>query len=435
MKKLLIMIMAVVGFAFMANVQVYALSSALDIDQLKEEIKEELRNERPWSDEIDAWGIDIHGFVSQGYMCSSDYNYILYDSKGGSFQFTEIGINFSKDLTDKLRIGIQILARDLGDIGNLDPLIDWAYADYRWKDWLGLRVGILKVPNGLYNESRDIDMLRTSILLPSAVYNEGFREFYMGLSGVGLYGSVPLGGLGDLDYQALMGTQNIDGDDSGIARDIENDLRHTPFATLDITDIDVGDMYIGSLQWRSPWGLRLGGTLNYLSFDAGGEIPPGIPTVVLEAYNLRNYTASIEYTWENLIVAAEYWNLEFDRKVYQTPGPPFPVDTGTTEKEGWYVSASYRVNDWFEVGSYYSVLYPDATDHDGDDLPVFANDDEAWSKDIALSTRFDINEYWTFKMEGHRIDGKGNVYLADNDNYFNSEGKFWVFVAKMTFGF
>jgi hypothetical protein len=233
----------------------------------------------------------------------------------------------------------------------------------------------------------------------------------------------------------LMGTQNIDGDDSGIAKDIENDLRHTPFATLDITDIDVDEMYIGSLQWRSPWGLRLGGTLNYLSFDAEGEIPPGIPTVLMEASNIRNYTASIEYTWENLIVAAEYWNLEFDRKTYQTPGPPFPVDTGTTEKEGWYVSASYRVNDWFEVGSYYSVFYPDATDHDGDNLPVFANDDEAWSKDIALSTRFDINEYWTFKMEGHRIDGKGNVYLADNDNYFNSEGKFWVFVAKMTFGF
>lgn len=430
------MIMVVVGFVFMANVQVYALSSALDIDQLKEEIKEELRNERPWSDEIDAWGIDIHGFVSQGYMWSERYNYILNDSKGGSFQFTEIGINFSKDLTDKLRIGIQILARDLGDIGNLDPLIDWAYADYRWKDWLGLRVGILKVPNGLYNESRDIDMLRTNILLPSAVYNEGFREIYMGLSGVGLYGSVPLGGGGDLDYQLLIGTQNIDGDDSGIAKDIENDMRYAPapYNLADINDIEVGDMYIGSLQWRSPWGLRLGGTLNYLSFDAEGGVVPGL-NVELDAYNIRNYTASIEYTWENLILAAEYWNLEFDRKLYSIPGPPFPVDTGTTEKEGWYASASYRVNDWFEVGSYYSVFYPDATDHDGDDLLPPANDDEAWSKDIALSTRFDINEYWTFKMEGHRIDGKGNVYLADNDNYFNSEGKFWVFVAKMTFGF
>jgi len=294
---------------------------------------------------------------------------------------------------------------------------------------------MLKVPNGLYNESRDVDMLRTNILLPSAVYNEGFREIYMGLSGAGLYGSVPLGDLGDLDYQAMLGTQNIDGEDSGIAKDIENDVRYGA-PTLDITDFDVNTMYVGSLQWRSPWGLRLGGTLNYLSFDADGSIAPGV-TGLLEATNIRNYTASIEYTWEDLILAAEYWNLEFDRKFYITPGPPFPVDTGTTEKEGWYVSASYRVNDWFEVGSYYSVFYPDATDHDGDDLPVPpANDDEAWSKDIALSTRFDINEYWIFKMEGHRIDGKANVYLSENiGNYYNDDDKFWVFVAKITFGF
>lgn len=435
MKKLLIMIAVVVGFAFMANVPVYALSSALDIDELKEEIKEELRNERPWSDEIEAWGIDIHGFVSQGFMNSERYNYVLNNSRGGSFQFTEIGINFSKDLTDKLRIGLQILARDLGDIGNLDPIIDWAYADYRWKDWLGLRAGILKVPNGLYNESRDIDMLRTSILLPSAVYNEGFREMYMGLSGVGLYGSVPIGFLGDLDYQAMVGTQNIDGEDSGIAKDIENDLRYTPFGGLDLTDIDVDEMYIMSLQWRSPWGLRLGGTINFLDFDAEGEFPPGLPTAELEATDVRNYTLSIEYTWQDLIMAAEFWNLDFDTQAYvmgMLAGPP-----GSTEKEGWYVSASYRVNEWFEVGSYYSVFYPDATDKDGDNFPVPspANGHEAWSKDIALSTRFDINEYWTFKMEGHRISGKGNVYLAENSNYYDSEGRFWVFVAKMTFGF
>jgi len=449
MKKLLIMIMAVVGFAFMANVQVYALSSALDIDQLKEEIKEELRTERPWSDEIDAWGIDIHGFVSQGYMWSDDYNYILYDSKGGSFQFNEIGINFSKDLTDKLRIGVQFLSRDLGDIGNNKVIIDWAYADYRWKDWLGIRAGMLKVPNGLYNESRDIDMLRTNILLPSAVYNEAFREIYMGLSGVGLYGSVPMGGLGDLDYQVLMGTQNIDGEDSGIAKDIENDLRYSPFAGLDITDFEVDEMYIGSLQWRSPWGLRLGGTLTYLDFDAEGEFAPGLPTATLDASDVRNYTLSIEYTWQDLILAAEYWNLDFDSQGYVMGMPAGPP--GSTEKEGWYVSASYRVNDWFEVGSYYSVFYPDATDRDGDNRAYY-NDHEAWSKDIALSTRFDINEYWTFKMEGHLIDGKGNVYAGDNGSvlptgnpfppfsiitgdYTDSDDSFYVFVAKMTFGF
>jgi hypothetical protein len=72
---------------------------------------------------------------------------------------------------------------------------------------------------GLYNETKDIDSLRTFVLLPSGVYHEAFREIYMGLSGVGLYGNVPVGAVGALDYQLLMGTQNIDADDSGIVKE------------------------------------------------------------------------------------------------------------------------------------------------------------------------------------------------------------------------
>ncbi len=437
-KKIYILLAVIMGFVFTANVQVYALSSALDIDALKEEIKEELRSERPWQNEMDDWGIDIHGFVSQGYMCSERYNYILPNSKGGSFQFNEIGINFAKDLSDSLRIGVQLLSRDLGELYNNDVTIDWAYADYAWTDWLGIRAGILKVPNGFYNESRDIDMLRTCILLPSSVYNEGFREIYMGLSGVGVYGSIAMGGAGSMDYQLLMGTQNTDAGDSGIVKDMVNGFRHLPHSDWDFSSFDVEEMYVASLQWRSPWGLRLGAVMNSLTFEAAGTFtnnagPPATETITIDAYDVKNYTLSAEYTWEDLILAAEYWNLEFDAKTVM--GSFIPFMDATTEKEGWYVSASYRVNEWFEVGSYYSVFYPDATDHSGSDIVNADNKHEAYSKDIALSTRFDINEYWTFKMEGHRINGKGNVYSADNSNYAGSNGRFNVFVAKMTFSF
>jgi len=267
----------------------------------------------------------------------------------------------------------------------------------------------------------------------------------MGLSGVSIYGSIAMGGVGSMDYQFLMGTQNIDGDDSGIAKDIENDVRYTA-PELDIDNIDVSDMYVGMLQWRSPWGVRVGGTLNYLSFDATGSNGAGV-VALLDATNIRNYTASIEYTWEDLIIAAEYWNLEFDQEFYS--GGALAA-AGTVEKEGWYVSASYRVNEWLEVGSYYSAFYPDDTDHTGSDILGANNKHEAYSKDWAISARFDINEYWTFKMEGHRINGKGNVYAADNGvvnalagpppalitgDYTNSNGRFNVFVAKMTFSF
>ena len=214
MKKLLMMITLFVGFVLTVNFQVYAVSSALDIDEIKQEIKTELRDERPWNDEINSWGIDVHGFVSQGYLYTKDNNYLANNSSDGTFGFNEAGINFSKQLTDKLRIGLQIFTHDLGAIGNNEIILDWAFADYRWKDWAGLRVGRIKAPHGLYNETRDMDMLRTSIFLPQSVYFEVYRDTMSSINGVGVYGDIPTGVAGMFSYYLLVGTSDVDGDDS-----------------------------------------------------------------------------------------------------------------------------------------------------------------------------------------------------------------------------
>ena len=54
---------------------------------------------------MDIPQIDIHGFVSQGYLKSDDNNY-LGRSEEGTYSFNEAAVNFSGDLTDKLRIGV-----------------------------------------------------------------------------------------------------------------------------------------------------------------------------------------------------------------------------------------------------------------------------------------------------------------------------------------
>src|SRR5229473_3281975 len=67
--------------------------------------------------------IEVHGFASQGFIKTTDNNY-LAQSKRGSFEFTEVGINFTKELTDKLRVGIQLFARHLGPLDNFDAKFD-----------------------------------------------------------------------------------------------------------------------------------------------------------------------------------------------------------------------------------------------------------------------------------------------------------------------
>ena len=50
--------------------------------------------------------VDIHGFISQGYL-KTDHNNYLAQSEKGSFQFNEMALNFGTDLTENLRFGCQ----------------------------------------------------------------------------------------------------------------------------------------------------------------------------------------------------------------------------------------------------------------------------------------------------------------------------------------
>lgn len=385
----------------------------------------------PVAGAVDLAGIDIHGFISQGYLQSDENNY-LGDSEEGSFQFNEIGINFAKDLSDDLRIGMQIFSRDLGTVGNNTVEFDWANGDYRWRDWLGVRVGLMKMAHGLYNETRDVDMLRTWVLLPQAVYDETSRDYYTRMWGGELYGTIPIGAGGDLKYRALIGSYTPDSDESGLTRFAEN--RGVP---VTVDGFDNGVQYNGSLQWHTPVdGLRFGVThwhqKNFTvelrnTVPLGPTVPAGTP---LEAA-LENETTvfSVEYVRNRWTLVAEYNREDIG---YSLPGTPIPrvEETG----EAYYFGASYRFTDWFELGGYYSENYPDRDDKDGDRFVAAGEPDfRAWRKEVALTTRFDLADSWVLKLEGHRMNGAASLFAEDHPDGFEED--WYLFAAKVTFSF
>lgn len=126
-----------------------------------------------------AYGkIDIHGFVSQGFLKSDGVN-LISRAQDGTFELNEMAINVGSQLNSKLRVGMQLMSRDFGETDNNKVKLDWALVDYHGRDWLGLRAGRLKMPTGMYSETRDIDALRTSILLPiNNLYHENWREVF-----------------------------------------------------------------------------------------------------------------------------------------------------------------------------------------------------------------------------------------------------------------
>ena len=130
----------------------------------------------------------------------------IRDSSQGSGAFTEFGVNVSTSITDRLRVGAQLYDRNLGQLGQYHPSLDWAVADYRFRGWLGFRGGKVKTTLGLYTDSQDLDFLHVFALLPQSIYPTDLRDATIAHLGGDVYGNLPLPRrLGDLSYTAYAG--------------------------------------------------------------------------------------------------------------------------------------------------------------------------------------------------------------------------------------
>jgi len=229
--------------------------------------------------------LEIHGFASPGYMISSDNNYIV-QSEDGSFQFNEFGF--------------QLLSRDMGTIGNNEVTLDWGLIDYQWRDELGFKFGRIKLPHGLYNDTRDYDMLRTAILLPQGVYREDYRgDTQSGYDGCGFYGKLLLGRGGLLGYNFYLGKGSINSN-GGVAKAVTRDNMKFKSANVD---------YIagGQFKWHTQLtGLLFSATfyqinITYKSESILAPVDIQIDTPALKVsifpgeYSIGNFTAAAEY--------------------------------------------------------------------------------------------------------------------------------------------
>jgi hypothetical protein len=365
--------------------------------------------------------IRIHGFVSEGGFVSTANEYIGASSRG-SLALFEAGLNVSTQLTDRLQTGIQLFSRTVGDLRDDAPRIDWAVLDYRWRDWLGMRGGVIKMPFGLYNEYADIDAARLSILLPQSIYPLRNRDVLLSHTGFSLYGSTGLGRAGTVDYQSWLGILTVPRE----ALDLIG-------ATLD--DIDVKYVTGGQVFWQPPVdGLRLGATYLRTSIDFHLTLDPAaaaqlvmlglVPadfdgSLVVSQRPTSLWVASAEYIRGDWMVAAEY-SRAYKR---QRTSLPAVIPTFEEDAESFYGLASYRLSPRFEVGGYYSVHHLDADDRRGRGEQWTASH-QAFQRDLAATLRLDINEHWLWKLEAHVIDGTADLPAADNPESDRTWGLF-----------
>jgi len=418
-------------------------------------------------------GIQLHGFISQGFVWSKTHNFLFDDMDHGSFEFNELGVTVSKQINDNLHLGIQFFSRDQGDVGNNDLVVDWAYADYHPIDSLGLRVGKLKMPLGLYNETRDIDILRTCIFLPQSAYLEYYRDVLSGLHGVGLYGSLPSDWGSELTYRIQTGTLRID-KKGGVTTLLSNEANIDRNPVMNIDSYTVDNCFNGiiifspypDLRFASSFiktNTKIDGILNrdfarifaneyaYAQLYYKGLIDPetAIPDQIekgtlamfagfpleAEVDDVMAYMHSIELNIDRLLIMLEYYHYTY--KIYIAVPEKLTLFKDDFFTEGYYANIVYRFNDFWETGIYYSCLYDNGWDKSGD---RFANKGEnryqTFLKDLSLSVRFDYNQNWTLKIENHWMDGTAFLMDINNPEKHRDLGRYWhMFAAKMTFHF
>lgn len=346
--------------------------------------------------------VQVHGFASQGFVYTSNNNWLTMNTVDGSGAMTDMGLNLSSQLNDKLRVGAQVYDRSLGQLGQWHPSLDWAVADYRFTNWFGIRGGKVKTTLGLYNDSQDLDFLHVFALLPQSTYPTDLRDTTIASKGGEFYGNIAMGRrVGQVSYSAFAG--------------LHNDSIYSGYPYLStrwrvfFRDIE-GPQYGADLRWETPWKrVLIGVSRMNQEMTAKGTyanlmvVPQPIP-----------YKTTTKEDWSNQYygrVLGRRWEVDGEYRRYFVLFPLLPGSDASFDARGWYLAGTYRISKHLEAGSYYSRYTVTTTSGGPAETLLPTQTDTGLPQnhiyDKVVAVRWDVNRYVYLKLEGHFMDGYG----------------------------
>jgi hypothetical protein len=372
---------------------------------------------------IGSTGIEVGGFVSQGWLYSANNNHPTAN-KGGTWDFREMALNASTTFGSHFRVGAQAFAQRLGKIGQDKVILDWAVADYNFRPEFGIRAGRVKFPRGLYGEALDLDLVRPFVFLPLSFYNPVLRDLSASFDGGMFYGSVSWGE-SIIDYRLFAGRMPAVTNKQGIA-EFYNDGN---FYANGVGEIKIGSVTGGQITWNPA----VSGLKFVASYSRVRNLETRTPFPVPGFWfhdNFPNFdwrTLSVEYTRSNWVFAAE-WQRAGGEFFLDPIGPFVPQRRAFYIWQGWYVAASRRINEHWEFGAYYS--------HNKNHRPYNPHAPSInYQKDLTFSVRYDITSQWLIKLELHRFDGTFQVFDTPRSPNPNKKNGDTLWAAKTTFSF
>jgi len=352
-----------------------------------------------------VWGQDpgdiklqFHGLVAQGGLLSSHNNYLTANTSDGSTQWTEAAVNAIAAISDNFRVGLQVHTYRLGELGQMKLEVDWAYGDYRFREWLGLRAGKVKTPLGLFNDTQDIDSLHLWALLPQSVYPADNRSWTLAHTGGDLYGRVGLPArLGSLSYQGYFGSRTVDPADGYFqsAADAGLTVQGSPF----------GRLYGGDLRWQTPRHGWMAGASVGLA-DISGTVTFGSLPFPITIRSTSDTNTALYGEYEN---GKWYAAGEFRRRIWNLTIPELGIAAAGLDSRAGYVMGSYRVHPKLNLGAYWSHF--EYARIESMNVPFNSPSCNDW----VAAARFDPNHYFYLKLEAHYLDGNATGFYQSTN--------------------
>lgn len=367
--------------------------------------------------------LQLHGFLTQGVVTTSDNNFLGQSNKKASTDFREIGVNASLRPTSDLQLSAGLLSHKAGGTDNGNVRLDYGLADWTVSSSeqgrSGIRLGRVKNSYGLYNKTRDVAFTRPSILLPQSIYFERSRNLTLAGDGAEFYF--------DRNYEAgnlfvtfALGKPQIGSEASKVAL----------VGLLPNGRFEPKIAQISQVMYEGDGGkYRLGYTV--LRFDT--RYNPGVRDV-LQAGRLRSMVQifSAQYNAENWSLTSEYALRPISSRNF---GPNAP--DSTTHGQSYYIQGSYRLAPKWEALLRYDVMYTDSEDRDGKAFaaatrrPGFTR----FSKDWTTGVRFDLTPEFMLRAEYHRVDGTAYLPVQDNPDPRALERRWDMFMLLGSFRF
>lgn len=356
----------------------------------------------------DNW--QLHGFISQGFIFTSQ-NQVFGNSSNGSVDFTEVGLNGSARLLPNLLVSAQGLYRRAGGSDTQGLRLDFAQADYSVSlldsaATLGVRAGRVKVPFGLYNDTRDVIWTRPSVLLPQSIYFDtlGLRQAMISADGGLIYGRYSYG-----DHR--FGTEFM----------VAEPQYNTGGATEFLTGLQSAPGSVGgrpALIGRAVYEWMEGrGRLMFTAVDLDLDFRSNSPSIPSGKISALYPLFSAQYNSELFSLTSEYGWIAGQRSGFV----PVPLK-GTSES--FYVQGEYRFAPNWTAVLRYDVFHVNRDDPNGRDEAAMTGlpRHRFYAKDLTVGVRWIFEHNWLVAAEYHHIDGTAWLSTVDNPSLLRGGG-------------